>query len=170
MTHLRDSFDSTEDTVALRFLHCHPDLLWCQAWGKWLIWSGTVWALDQTVHVYDQVRVFCRNSFEWNAESPADKKKFCSAAFIVAVEKLCKSDRRYAAKLSQFDADDWIINTPLGSVDLRSGAMGLSNSDSYCTKITAVGPEHDCCRQCDLYERTWRHVQAVRHLWREAVR
>ena len=144
--HLRESFDSTEDAIALQFSRFHPNLLWCQVWGKWLIWSGTVWTLDQTVHVYDQVRAFCRNSSEWIAESPADKKKFCSAAFIAAVEKLCKSDRRYAAKPDQFDADDWIINTPLGSVDLRSGVMAVSNPDSFCTKITAVGPEHDCHR------------------------
>ena len=146
MTRLREPFDSTEDAVALRFSEFHPDLRWCQVWGKWLVWNGAVWTLDQTVHVYDQIRVCCRNSSEWDAESPAEKKKFCSAAFIAAVEKLCKSDRRYAAIPDQFDADDWIINTPLGLVDLHSGVMATSFPDNYCRKITAVGPEHDCRR------------------------
>lgn len=146
MARTHEPFDVTEDAIALQFSKFHADIRWCQDWSKWLVWNGTVWSVDRTVYVYDEIRAFCRNSSEWIAKQDAEKKKFCSASFVAAVEKLCKSDRRYAVTPDQFDTDDWIINTPLGLANLRSGAMAASNSDNYCRKITAVGPGTICRR------------------------
>lgn len=42
--------------------------------------------------------------------------------------------------VEDFDADDWILNTPDGIVDLRSGEVRASDPSALCSKATAVGP------------------------------
>jgi P4 family phage/plasmid primase-like protien len=41
------------------------------------------------------------------------------------------------------DADGFLLNTPAGTVDLRTGEMRQHNSDDFCTKMTAVSPGDD---------------------------
>lgn len=143
---LRESFDQSEDAVALKFAEYHPDLRWCQTWCHWLVWNGNAWRPDETVHVYDQVRKFARNSSEWLADSAADTKRYCSANFVAAVEKLSRSDRRYAIRPDNFDANDWILNTKGGIVDLRTGAIREPDPEAYCMKLAPVAPAGECHR------------------------
>ena len=42
-----------------------------------------------------------------------------------AVETLARSDRRIASTVEQWDADPWLLNTPGGIIDLRTG-------DGFC--------------------------------------
>jgi putative DNA primase/helicase len=44
----------------------------------------------------------------------------------------------------QWDFDPWLLNTPAGVVDLRTGMIGPHNPNHYMTKITAVAPAGDC--------------------------
>ena len=44
-------------------------------------------------------------------------------------------------EVSQLDADGYLLNTPGGTVDLRTGEMKPHDPDDYCTKITAVAPD-----------------------------
>jgi putative DNA primase/helicase len=54
------------------------------------------------------------------------------------------SDRRIAATIDQWDVDPWLLNTPDGVVDLRTGRMRAHRPDDYLTKMTSVGPGGDC--------------------------
>lgn len=146
VTPLRETFDKTEDGTAIRFATTHKDLRWCDIWGRWMIWSGQVWQRDETVHVYDMVRRFTREASEFYAQSDGEQRRMCSAAFIAAVERLCRSDRRYAATPDLFDSDDWLLNTAGGLVDLKTGQTLPHNSGKYCTKITPVPAEGKCPR------------------------
>ncbi len=67
-----------------------------------------------------------------------------SAKTVAAVERLAKADRRHAATVDQWDAMPWLLNTPDGVVDLRTGQMHRHRPDDYMTKITAVAPGADC--------------------------
>ena len=53
-------------------------------------------------------------------------------------------DPRIAAGVEQWDADPWLLNTPGGVVDLRTGAMRAHAPEDYMTKITAVAPDTSC--------------------------
>ena len=44
--------------------------------------------------------------------------------------------------ISALDADGYLLNTPDGSIDLRTGELHPHNALDYCTKITAVGPSN----------------------------
>lgn len=42
--------------------------------------------------------------------------------------------------VKELDADGYLLNTPAGTVDLRTGQIRAHNPKDYCTKITAVAP------------------------------
>ncbi len=143
---IAEPYDASEDAVAQGFAASHPLLRWCQTLGKWFVWDGIVWKQDETVYVFDEVRRYCRENSEWNSKNQTDLRKQCSASFVAAVEKFCKSDRRYVITPDQFDCDDWVLNTPSGLVDLRTGQVQPHDPQAYCTRVTAVAPDGECHR------------------------
>ena len=122
-----------EDAIALRFAELHAnDFRYVSAWSRWLEWKSTHWRFDDTLRAFDVARHVCREAGESDAKT------------VAAVERLAKADRRIAATIDQWDADPWLLNTPGGIVDLRTGNMRPACPQDYCTKITAVPPGGDC--------------------------
>jgi putative DNA primase/helicase len=60
------------------------------------------------------------------------------------VERLARCDRRHAATVEQWDSHPWELNTPTGTIDLRTGEIHSHRQEHYLTKLTAVGPGGDC--------------------------
>lgn len=133
---LDDAPRITEDELALEFVDRHSGLRWVQLWHKWLRWNGSVWEADSTLEVYDLVRRFLRDKGD----------ELRRAKVVSAVETLSRSDRRVAATTEQWDADQWILNTPAGIVDLRSGDLSEHRPDAHCSMITGASPGGDCPR------------------------
>src|SRR5262249_53784535 len=52
-----------------------------------------------------------------------------------------------AATVEQWDADPWLLNTPDGVVDLRTGELRAHRPGDYITKITAASPKAKASRQ-----------------------
>ena len=44
---------------------------------------------------------------------------------------------------SEFDADPWLLNTPTGAVDLKTGNVRPARREDYFTKTTKVGPKNE---------------------------
>lgn len=61
-----------------------------------------------------------------------------------AVEHLAQADRRIAATAEQWDADPWLLNTPAGTIDLRTGTTTAHSYSDYLTKITGVSSCDSC--------------------------
>jgi putative DNA primase/helicase len=131
----------TDEALALRFADKHAsNLRYVDVWGRWLTWDGIRWQFDDTLAAYDLVRETCRiASAECNRENVA--AALASAKTVAAVERLARSDRRLAATVDQWDVDPWLLNTPGGIVDLRSGKKFAHRANAYMTKITAVAPQ-----------------------------
>lgn len=133
-----------DEALALRFTDLHKARLrYVAAWGRWLIWDGTVWLFDETMLAFDWARAVCRKaSAECNENRVAGA--IASAKTVAAVERLAKADRHHAATVDQWDADPWLLNTPGAVVDLRTGGTRPHRPDDYMTKTTAVSPGGDC--------------------------
>src|SRR5215204_525345 len=134
----------TDEALALRFAERHePDLRYVAAWGRWLHCDGQRWRFDDTLLAFDLARKVCRE-----AAAVCDNAKIAnilaSAKTVAAVERLAKADRRLAATIDQWDADVWVLNTPGGVLDLRTGRTRPHRRDDYLTKMTAVAPGGDC--------------------------
>jgi putative DNA primase/helicase len=136
----------TDESIALRFAEKHADRLrYVAIWNKWYVWSGTYWRQDNTLNAFDDARKICRAaSAECN--SPKVAKAIASAKTVVAVLSLARADRRLAATVDQWDKDDWLLNTPGGTVDLKTGDSRAHCPGDYITKTTAVAPGGDCPR------------------------
>lgn len=134
----------TDESLALRFAEQHAnDLRYVAKMGRWLRWDGQRWSFDDTLYAFDLARKVCRE-----ASAECNKAKvsniLASAKTVAAVERLAKADRRLAATSDQWDADPWLLNTPAGVVDLRTGNLRVQDAGDYMTKITSVAPDPDC--------------------------
>ena len=136
-----ESVELSEDELALKFAEVYPDYRWVQVWGKWLRWDGCVWHEDSTLHAYDAVRKYLRES-SWVHDRSKELRK---AATVAAVEKLARSDRKYAATTDQWDQDPMLLNTPNGIVDLKSSRRSETSPDLHLTKITGVEVDDSDC-------------------------
>jgi putative DNA primase/helicase len=133
----------SDDAIALRFAARHAsELRFVANWGQWLRHNGRQWRHDDTLQVRDLARDVCRESGE--EFDPKTAVKVQSAKTISAIESLARADRRLAATVDQWDADPWLLNTPDGVVDLKTGILRFHRVEDYMTKITAVGPGGNC--------------------------
>jgi putative DNA primase/helicase len=98
-------------------------LRYVAAWGKWRIWTGTHWHPDETLRAFDLARKVCRSTGAKIIDPSSAKlaRAVASANTVAAVERLARVDRRHAAAVDIWDADPWLLNTPGGIVDLRTG-------------------------------------------------
>lgn len=130
----------TDDALALEFTQAHAgDWRYVAAWGHWLHWDGNCWRKEATLKAYDLARLICRAAAA-RCLKPKIAAKVASAATVAAVERLARADRRHAATAEQWDSDPWLLNTPGGVVDLRTGDLKAHARESYLTKIAASAP------------------------------
>jgi putative DNA primase/helicase len=130
----------SDDALTLAFTERHQDLRYTELWKKWHEWNGERWQPDETLRVFDLVRAFTRELSSGCSEKRV-AQHLASAHTVVTIERLARSDRRHAATTDQWDADPWLLNTPTGVIDLRTGEVSPHRAEDYCSKITAVGPD-----------------------------
>ncbi|MEZ5566501.1 MAG: phage/plasmid primase, P4 family [Gammaproteobacteria bacterium] len=136
--------DSSDDGLALSFASSQPNYRRVAAWRSWMKYDGGRWAEDATLSIFTEVREFLR----WRAKQENDNtaRRLRSKQTVAAVESLAQSDRRYAATIDQWDADPWVLNTPGGVLDLRTGTLNQHAPEQYLTRQAAASPAAECPR------------------------
>ena len=130
-----DGIDLSEDGIALAFAERHAgNLRYCHTSGAWYTRTQTHWRRDDSMAAFAWARDICR---EANRLGLANLKKTATAA---AVERAARSDRRLAVTSSIWDRDPFLLGTPGGVVDLRTGELRPARADDYITKQCAVAP------------------------------
>lgn len=133
--------DFTEDEIALRFSEIFaPSLRYVAAWGKWMLWDGKIWRKDDTLRAYDLVRRHCR-MMSAETTNPEVKAAMTSARMIAAIEKMVRADRAQATTAEDWDGNPWLLNTPGGVVDLKTGDLLPHKASYQMTKSSAVAPD-----------------------------
>ncbi|ELQ4312106.1 phage/plasmid primase, P4 family [Pseudomonas aeruginosa] len=139
-----ESVWGTEDALALSFTRrYHRDWRYVAAWGRWLVWDGQRWRTEDTLAATDLIRSVCRQTAV-RADNPKIAAKLASASTVGGVERLARADRRHAATTDEWDADPWLLNTPGGVVDLKTGRKRANDRADRMTKITTATPGGDC--------------------------
>jgi len=139
-----ESVWGTEDALALAFTRrYHRDWRYVAGWGKWLVWDGQRWRTEDTLAATDLIRSVCRQTAV-RADNPKVAAKLASASTVGGVERLARADRRHAATTDEWDADPWLLNTPGGVVDLKTGRKRANERSDRMTKITTATPGGDC--------------------------
>lgn len=139
-------------------------------WSKWFVWTGHVWEQDHTFRPFNAVMKFLEQranvigdmAFEekivqgHEAQSPAMMElakhsanrarrnvhtSMLSARTIENVHRIAGKHERIATSVDVWDQDAWLLNTPDGTVDLRTGVLHKHNPKQFITKTTKVGPQ-----------------------------
>lgn len=135
----------TQDSIAALFAETRKgQLRYCHTAGAWFRWSGTHWRQDGARLAFNFVRDLARAATE---KSPANEQKASrSAQFAAGVERFAQADPIFAVTGEIWDNDPWLLGTPDGTVDLRTGQLRPADPADGITRITAVGPaETDGC-------------------------
>jgi putative DNA primase/helicase len=159
----------SEEAIALAFAERHADdLRFVAQWGTWLFWNGACWRHDHTRKVFTLARALCREVAN-AVNSSKERKRIASAKTRAAVVALAGEDTRLVATVDQWDQDPWLLNTPNGVVDLRTGKLRGHRVDDYMTKIAAVSPGGKCPKWMKFLQRiTGGDIELQRYLQRVA--
>ncbi|MBU2961012.1 bifunctional DNA primase/polymerase [Citreicella sp. C3M06] len=166
-------FPMTEDGVALAFAAYNADRLrFCHSSGRWYVWTGSHWQKEESKLAFDWARQMCRVRA---ASEPrcAAAKALAKAATASAVERFAQADRAFAVTADLWDRDHWLLGTPGGTVNLRTGELRPARQSDMITKITAAipispeffDPQRDCPRwMAFLDQATGSDAGAIRFL------
>jgi putative DNA primase/helicase len=132
---------TTEDGAATQFIELHADkLIFCHSRGKWLHWNGQYWTVNETSLAFHWARELARRLAE-NADSKS-RKKMGGTGFATGVERFARCDPTVARTMNDFDCDPWLLGTPGGTVDLKTGELRPGLHDDCISKATAMAPDH----------------------------
>jgi P4 family phage/plasmid primase-like protien len=134
----RHQDDGSHDALALEMGQEWSDARHVALWGRWLFYAGSRWETDEKLHHMTRARDFLRRKAQKAAADAA--KQLRSAQTVAYVVNLARSNPEQVATAKQWDADPWLLGTPTGVVDLRTGKLRPADPLDYITKQTAVAP------------------------------
>jgi putative DNA primase/helicase len=129
----------TEDSVAFQFVEEHAsELRYCHSTGAWFRWDGTIWRKDEKHLAFHWARILVRQLVQ--NERPKIKAIASKTGFAAGVEKFAQRDPAVAVTADYWDQNEWLLGTPAGTVDLRTGRLRSSDSRDGITKSTLIAP------------------------------
>ncbi len=133
--------DLTEDGVALAFAKAHQDTLrYDHTRGAWFHWTGKAWRQDEIKLAFSWSRRICRQLAKQEGAQDRTLATMAKAATAAAVERFAQSDPGLAVTSAIWDRDPFLLGTPGGTVDLRTGELRAPVPEDHITKLTAVAP------------------------------
>jgi putative DNA primase/helicase len=124
------------------------EIRYVPAQERFLVWDSGKWQPDAVKLAEDVIKTELKviaNDIARHGATDKDKREFgalamqvCSAGKASAVRTLLQSSRQIATSADVLDHDPWIINTPNGIIDLKTGKLLPPDPDQLCTKSTAV--------------------------------
>lgn len=134
----------TEHAVALAFANRHEgDLRYCHTAKSWYVWEGRCWVQNRTQLAFNHSRDFVAE-MNGNAEFKT-RAMTGKATFAGAVERFAQADPRLAVTSTIWDRDPFLLGTPNGTVDLRTGHLREAVRTELITRVTATGPVQAGC-------------------------
>ncbi len=129
-----DENELTEDYVAQAFIdrYC-PELRFDHDVGSWHEWDATHWRKDETRATFDKVRGHCR-ALRGRARTMSSKRA------IDGVEVMASRDPRVAMTTRDWDTDPWLLGTPGGHVNLKTGELFAAEPTFNVSQLTSVAP------------------------------
>jgi putative DNA primase/helicase len=138
----------TDAGNARRFAREHgADVRYCATWKSWLVWDARRWKRDEVGRVMELAKVTARALYAEAAAEPDRRRRDALANWAQKTESegrlramlaLAQSDPGIACTPDLLDRDPHLLNTPAGTVDLRTGIAREPRREDYITKLTAA--------------------------------
>src|SRR5262249_2081034 len=107
--------------------------------GAWFKWDGSTWRRDETCIAYHWARELSRKLAE--DYDGGTRKRVGKSGFANGVEKFAQRDPAVAVTAKNWDQDPWRIETPGGTVELRTGKLRPADPKDGITKSVLVTPD-----------------------------
>jgi len=134
----------TEDYAATEFVERYGEnLRYCHTKASWFLFNVTHWHEDETGRTLQMARLLARELSE--NQDAAKIAGLNKTAFTSGIERFARNDPQVAVTHKYWDSDPWLLGTPGGTVDLRTGEIRESDRQDGITKLTAVPPLEDGC-------------------------
>ncbi len=138
---------------AERFVDEHRGkVLWCGPWGRWLVFDGKRWVVDETGEVERMMKATVRRIYAEAAGIEGDEKRKAvadharrseAAKRITDALRLARSEPGIAIKPEDLDRDPWLLNATNGTIDLRTGGLRDHDREDLITKLAPVRYDPD---------------------------
>ena len=130
----RPEGEVSEDQVALAFAANYRNTLrYDHDHGRWFEWDGVRWKPDRCDRGFHYAREISRRMGD-------GKRSMCKASVANGAERMARADPDLAVTSEEWDRDLFMLGTPGGVVDLRSGKLLDSDPSYRITKITSATP------------------------------
>lgn len=139
----------SEISLAIRFAERFKhELRFVDDRGRWISWDGKRWTDAKRYSAFNRAQQLCREAaseaLAGKAVNLGGAKKIESGNVVGMVEKLARGDERLSITSDMLDQHDWLLNTPGGVVDLRTGEMSPHDPELLITKMAKVTPDANC--------------------------
>lgn len=139
-------FEPTEAGCREFMIHRHKDELRYDAADKlWYFWDRFVWRRDTTLLAESLAVTACHDMFiAHRVEASEDSKGFSppidNYKIAMSVLNASKASRELSAPHGGWNPDPWLLSTPGGTVDLRTGELGAASPGDMCNAATTITP------------------------------
>ena len=139
------------------------DIRYCHPWGKWLVWDGKRWQVDNTAEVERRAKSVADALWEEMMQCSKDvgegvfAKMLTFARYSSSTSAIAKMLTAAASEAgaqvvpAQLDADPWVLNVNNGTVDLRTGTIRPHAREDLLTKLSPVDFDPDAT--CPVWEK-----------------
>lgn len=125
----------SEDAIAIAFRNTYAATLrFDHDEGRWFEWDGTRWRQDRCDRAFHYAREIGRRMGQ-------GKRQMCRAGVAGGAERFARADPALAVTSDHWDADPFLLGTPGGVVNLRTGELLPPDPELRITKTTEVAPE-----------------------------
>ena len=169
------SYPQTDRGNAQRLVERHGrDLRYCHPWGKWLVWDGQRWKIDDTGEVMRRAKgtasaIYAEASIPSRkaAEEPDEDKRELKAKIAELMSKWARgSESRYRIEAmilmaqsepgipvlpSDLDTHPLLLNRENGTIDLCTGKLLEHRRGDLITKLAPVSFDPDAT--CPTFDR-----------------
>lgn len=150
----------TQQGNAMRFVRQHGAVVrYCRPWHTWLVWSGSVWRLDNVAaerlmkETIRTIHVEAANAEDSKAREVLGKwaLRSESADNIRNSLYLAQSEIGVHIAPADLDVNPWILNCLNGTLDLKTGKLRPHDPADLCTLQAPV--EYDADATLPLWDR-----------------
>ena len=162
------SFSDLGNARRLVALH-GQDLHYCHLSKKWWVWTGKVWAVDNSGEVRRRAKATIAEIYREAAEA-GEKAREALVKFALQSERdsrikgmlsLAESEPGIPISPGLMDADPWRLNVLNGTIDLKTGKLRPHNRADLITRLAPI--EFDPRATCPRWERFLDHIQKTNH-------
>lgn len=132
----------TEETLALEWVgNNRSNWRFDHGIQRWFHWDGFRWRQDGTREALQSIR---KHLAEVAKGTPGTNSKACpglaKASVAKGTETFCQIDERVAVEHDVWDPDVFLLGTPAGVIDLRTGQNTGADRSAMITRTTSVAP------------------------------